>query len=137
MSEASSSSSSSSSSTSWIDYFRETAYSNAAISGGWDGTGIGVALIDSGITPNKDFKKGISYARSFVTGDTSTADAYGHGTHVAGIIVGSGHNSSSNSKYQFGGAAPGISLLNLRVLDANGNGTDSGVINAIQAAIAL
>lgn len=120
-----------------FDYFRESVHATTAVSAGWDGTGIGVAIIDSGITVNEDFKKSLAYSQSFVPGDSTTADAYGHGTHVAGIIVGSGFNSSSNSKYQFGGAAPAVSLVNLRVLDANGNGTDSGVINAIQRAIAL
>ena len=120
-----------------LDYFRETAHTDANVQAGWDGTGITVAVIDSGITVNKDFKKTLLYSQSFVSGDSSTADAYGHGTHVAGMIVGSGHNSSSNPSYQFGGGAPGISLVNLRVLDANGNGTDSGVISAIEQAIAL
>ena len=120
-----------------FDYFRETVHSTTAVSAGWDGTGIGVAIIDSGITVNEDFKKSLVYSQSFVPGDPTTADKFGHGTHVAGIIVGSGFNSSSNSKYQFGGAAPAVSLINLRVLDANGNGTDSAVISAISRAIAL
>jgi serine protease AprX len=120
-----------------FDYFRETVHSTTAVSAGWDGTGIGVAVIDSGITVNEDFKRPLAYSQSFVPGDPTTADAFGHGTHVAGIIVGSGFNSSSSSKYQFGGAAPAVSLVNLRVLDANGNGTDSAVINAIERAITL
>jgi serine protease AprX len=120
-----------------VDYFRETVHADSAISSGWDGTGIGVAIIDSGITVNEDFRKPLAFSQSFVPGDSSTADKYGHGTHVAGIIAGSGANSSSYSKYQFGGAAPSVSLINLRVLDANGNGTDSAVINAIERAITL
>ncbi|HEY3742656.1 MAG TPA: S8 family serine peptidase [Bryobacteraceae bacterium] len=120
-----------------IDYFRETAHADSAVSEGWDGTGIGIAIIDSGITPNNDFKRNPVYAQSFVPGDSSTLDLYGHGTHVAGIIFGSGKNSSSNSKYQFGGAAPGVNLINLRVLDENGSGTDTAVISAIQQAINL
>ncbi len=120
-----------------VDYFRETVHADSAISAGWDGTGIGVAIIDSGITVNEDFRKPLAYSQSFVPGDPSTADKYGHGTHVAGIIAGSGYNSSLFSKYQFGGAAPSVSLINLRVLDAFGNGTDSAVISAIERAIAL
>jgi serine protease AprX len=130
-------SNSSSSAPPQVDYFRETVHADSVLSAGWDGTGIGVAIIDSGITVNEDFKKALAYSQSFVPGDSSTADKYGHGTHVAGIIVGSGSNSSSNSKYQFGGAAPSVSLINLRVLDAFGNGTDSAVISAIERAIAL
>lgn len=120
-----------------LDYFRETAHADTAVSEGWDGTGVGIAIIDSGITTNSDFKRNPVYSQSFVPGDSSTLDAYGHGTHVAGIIFGTGKNSSSNAKYQFGGAAPGANLINLRVLDANGAGTDTGVISAIQQAITL
>ena len=59
-----------------IDYFREAAYSNDAISAGWTGDGVGVALIDSGITPNQDLGNVISYSQSFVPGDRGTADAF-------------------------------------------------------------
>ena len=120
-----------------IDYFRETVHADSAINSGWDGTGIGVAVIDSGITTGGDLDSP-AYSRSFVSGDSSTGDAYGHGTHVAGIIAGSGNYSSGeDSDYTFGGAAPGVSIINLRALDGNGAGTDSSVINAIQKAIAL
>ena len=72
------------------------------------------------------------YSENFVgTGDT--ADLYGHGTHVAGIIGASG--ASSHGRYK--GIAPKTKLINLRVLDANGAGTDSGIIAAIDRAIDL
>src|SRR5580704_17669979 len=50
-----------------IDYFRETVHADSAVNSGWDGTGIGVAVIDSGITTNQDFNK-LAYSQSFVTG---------------------------------------------------------------------
>jgi subtilisin family serine protease len=115
-----------------LDYFRETARASNVVSIGWDGMGIGVAVIDSGITPNGDFARAIAYSQSFVPGDSKTTDAFGHGTHVAGIIAGTGTNSSSRSKYRLGGAAPGVTLINLRVLDANGASTDSAVISAVR-----
>src|SRR5665213_3628155 len=62
---------------------------------------------------------------------TGTADQFGHGTHVAGII-GSGGNGSV-----YIGMAPAVNLINLRVLDQNGNGTDANVIQAIDTAISL
>jgi subtilisin family serine protease len=59
------------------------------------------------------------------------ADTYGHGTHVAGIIAGSGKNSTASRYfYTFKGIAPNVNLVNLRVLDKNGQGTDSWVIAA-------
>jgi len=110
---------------------------------GHDGGGIGVAIIDSGIAGNGDIPSGgpgsrIVYSQSFVPGDSSTSDAYGHGTHVAGIVAGNGHNSSGiGSIYTFKGIAPNANLINLRVLDADGSASDSSVISAIQRAINL
>ena len=62
---------------------------------------------------------------------TGTVDQYGHGSHVAGILGSNG----SGSVYI--GIAPASNILNLRVLDQNGNGTDATVIAAIDTAIAL
>ncbi|HEY3769743.1 MAG TPA: S8 family serine peptidase, partial [Candidatus Angelobacter sp.] len=108
-----------------------------------DGTGIGVAVIDSGVFNHDDLQKStgtgsrIVYSESFIPGDTSTNDAYGHGTHVAGIIAGNGHDSASGYAQQYLGVAPNANIINLRVLDSTGAGSDSQVIAAIQRAITL
>jgi len=108
-----------------------------------DGTGIGIALIDSGVADHADLHNGSAtrmvYSQSFVPGTTSSTDGYGHGTHVAGIIAGNGSASGSGSGYamQYVGMAPNANIINLRVLDQNGAGTDSQVIAAIQQAINL
>lgn len=110
---------------------------------GLDGTGVGVAIIDSGVFNHDDLQKSgglgsrIVYSESFIPGDTSTNDAYGHGTHVAGIVAGNGHDSVNGYPVQYVGVAPNANIINLRVLDANGAGTDSQVIAAIQRAIQL
>ena len=98
---------------------------------GWDGTGIGVAIIDSGVSPVADFGNRIVYATSFVA--QSPIDDFGHGTHVAGIVASNGQNSSGLYK----GIAPNANIINLRVLDSNGGGTDSTVITAISQAVSL
>jgi serine protease AprX len=106
-----------------------------------DGTGIGIAIIDSGVSGNDDLKdpKGanrIVYNQSFTTG--GAGDQYGHGGHVAGVAAGSGKRSTGNQYFRtFRGIAPNASIINLRVLDQNGAGTDSSVIAAIQTAINL
>src|SRR5262249_35747715 len=53
-------------------------------------------------------------------------DAYGHGTHVEGIIAGNGKGQG------YTGMAPDAKLISLRVLDETGVGGDSQVIAAIE-----
>jgi serine protease AprX len=110
---------------------------------GWDGTGVGVAVIDSGIAPKHDLTgpngttSRVVYSESFVTG-MDASDGYGHGTHVAGIVGSAGRDSSGiGFTRTFKGVAPNVNLINLRVLDQNGAGLESGVIAAIQRAIDL
>jgi hypothetical protein len=104
-----------------------------------DGTGVGVAVVDSGIDPDLfdlsySGKKRVLVSVDFV-GRGSSDDPYGHGSHVAGIIAGNGTSSLLLSR-DFAGIAPGASLLNLRVLDEYGRGYVSSVIAAIDYAIA-
>jgi serine protease AprX len=117
---------------------------DAAWNAGFNGSGIGVAVIDSGINDshpdlrNPDGTSRVIYHQDFTGTPTTNSsggqyDLYGHGTHVAGIIGGNG----SLSGGEYAGVAPGVSLIDLRALDANGAGTDSTVIAAIQQAIAL
>jgi serine protease AprX len=116
----------------------------AASQYGFDGTGVGVAVIDSGIAAHPDLNNanGVSrvvYSQSFVTGDPTTSDEFGHGTHVAGLIGSTGASSGTGNGYAatYAGMASNVNLINLRVLNANGAGTDSGVIAAIEEAISL
>ena len=69
-----------------------------------DGTGIGVAIIDSGISDHGDLHNAsgasrVVYSQSFVAGDTTTPDKFGHGTHVAGLIGGTGASSGTANGY--------------------------------------
>src|SRR4029077_2797322 len=117
-----------------------------AYSSGWNGTGVGVAVLDSGVGTVDDLNSDgnsnpsrVVYSQSFVPGDTSTADAYGHGTHVSGIVAGNAYDSTSlqNYPYVYRGIAPEANIINLRVLDGTGASVDSAVIAAIQQAISL
>jgi len=118
---------------------------SAAWQSNYTGSGIGVALIDSGVNSHPDLLttgllplSRVVYNQSFVPGSSSAADAYGHGTHIAGLIAGSGVSSTGPIYSQtFKGIAPGAQIVNLRVLDANGSATDSTVIAAISRAISL
>jgi serine protease AprX len=106
---------------------------------GYTGKGIGVAVIDSGIASwhddlsNKTSKiypysnQRVTKFVDFVNGQAQPYDDNGHGTHVAGIIAGNGKDSNG----QKAGVAPEADLVVLKVLDANGVGTISGIISAL------
>jgi serine protease AprX len=107
---------------------------------GYTGAGVGVAVIDSGIAPWHDdltgasdttqFPYGNQRVRAFVdfvNGRTQPYDDHGHGTHVAGIIGGNGYDSFGEK----GGIAPEASLVVLKVLDAQGQGTIGSIIAAL------
>jgi serine protease AprX len=100
---------------------------------GFDGSGVGVAIIDSGVTNWHDdlAAERIRHFVDFVSSLPVAHDGYGHGTHVAGIIAGSGYDSNGARR----GIAPGANLVVLKVLDASGDGHISDVIAAIDHAI--
>jgi serine protease AprX len=103
---------------------------------GVDGTGVGVATIDSGINASHhDLDGRVVHFADFVNAHSSAYDDYGHGTHVAGIIAGLG-GSAPDPRGSRRGIAPGAHLVVLKALDAGGNGFTSNVIAAIDYAIA-
>src|SRR5438132_4264716 len=112
---------------------------------GYDGTGVGVAVIDSGVNGVWDLTQAgnsktsrIIYNLNFDPSASTTSDLYGHGTHVAAIIAGNGGSSTcGNCDVTFRGIAPNANIINLRVLDQNGSAADSTVIAGINQAIAL
>ncbi len=112
---------------------------------GYNGTGIGVALVDSGVQSEPDLStqagssQRIVYNASFPANLAGgTGDPFGHGTHVAGLIAGNGDKSTGPQFTRtFSGVAPNANIINLRALDQNGQGSDSTVIAGIEAAIAL
>jgi len=101
---------------------------------GFDGAGVGIAVIDSGVANWHDDLGATRVTRfvDFVNFQAAAYDDYGHGTHVAGIIAGDGHDSGGRRR----GIAPGATLLVEKVLDASGQGYISNVIAAIDYAIA-
>jgi serine protease AprX len=101
---------------------------------GFDGSGIGVATIDSGVSAwHEDLASGrVVHFADFVNAQVSPYDDYGHGTHVAGIIAGSGHASDGARR----GVASGANLIVLKALDSTGGGYSSNVIAALDYAIA-
>ena len=70
---------------------------------------------------------------SFITGDNDPYDHYSHGTHVAGIIAGSGADSGPHNGFEdtYKCIAPSAKIINLRVLDQFGLGRTSDVLAAL------
>ncbi len=130
-----------------------TSYWNA----GYTGQGVDVAVIDSGVAPSKYFGKRLVNGRDLSfdasdngdTNDPSTPaqdgiDAFGHGTHIAGIIGGvdpsiampaalgkSGAALVKASKTKFVGIAPGSRIVNVRAGATNGAVDVSQMVAAI------
>ncbi|MEU9781147.1 S8 family serine peptidase [Streptomyces phaeochromogenes] len=99
---------------------------------GYDGTGTKVAVLDTGIdTSHPDLATQVVAEQDF-TGSSGPGDKFGHGTHVASTVAGTG--AKAGGKYK--GVAPGAKLLNGKVLDDGGFGSDSGIIAGMEWAVA-
>ena len=102
---------------------------------GINGSGVGIAIIDSGIAPSADFGNRIKGFFDFTQlnadgtpGTPAPYDDLGHGTHIAGLIASAGAPPS----YMFQGIAPKANLVVVKVLDNQGASTTSRVIAAIE-----
>ena len=102
---------------------------------GVNGQGVVVAVLDSGISSHKALTGKVIANVSMIAGEPAT-DEYGHGTHVAGIITGSGSAAAGVTSLYNGGIAPGAQLVNVRVLRDDGVGLTSDVIAGIDWVIA-
>jgi hypothetical protein len=91
------------------------------------GTSIKIAVLDTGISNHPDLA--VKGGASFVEGSAEFMDDNGHGTHVAGTIA------ALNNEMGVIGVAPKAEIYSLKVLDQNGSGNYSNVIQAIEWAI--
>jgi PGF-CTERM protein len=92
---------------------------------GVSGNNVKIAVLDTGVNESHPAIDDEVVEKDF-TGEGTTDDKVGHGTHVAGIIV------SDNETYT--GIAPNASLMDLRVIDSYGGGSASAIIDAIEYA---
>lgn len=102
---------------------------NLHVAEAWEktqGEGVVVAVVDTGVSENEDGFFKLLPGKDFVDGDNRPDDENGHGSHVAGSI-----GQKSNNGIGCAGVAPKVSILPVRVLDANGAGDNTGVARGI------
>jgi subtilisin family serine protease len=120
----------------WLDERVEAALDSSvpqigaptAWAAGYDGTGVRVAVLDTGVdATHPDLAGKVAAAQNFTTTQSET-DRHGHGTHVASTVAGSGAASGGLRR----GVAPGATILNGKVLDDGGFGLESWIIAGME-----
>ncbi|MCY0951503.1 S8 family serine peptidase [Streptomyces sp. H27-S2] len=123
----------------WLDGVRKASLDRstgkigapAAWARSFDGTGVKIAVADSGIDATHPDLAGRVVAERNFSASPDAGDRVGHGTHVASIAAGTGTKDA-----RFKGVAPGAQLINAKVLDDRGSGDDSGIIAGVDWAVA-
>ncbi len=115
------------------DYGKQWNLRSIKVESAWDetkGSGVTVAVIDTGITVVPDLKDTkFVPGYDFVNDTVAAEDDSGHGTHVAGTIA-----QSTNNNYGVAGIAYEASLMPLKVLSSFGGGTVADIAEAIRFA---
>ncbi|MGW5399555.1 S8 family peptidase [Streptomyces sp. NPDC003952] len=98
---------------------------------GFTGKGVKVAVLDTGVDETHPDLKGVEILQKNFSSSPDSKDRYGHGTHVASTIGGSGARSGGLYK----GVAPDVQLLDGKVLGDDGFGSDSEIVSGMQWAV--
>ncbi|CAL9563998.1 hypothetical protein SUDANB176_04702 [Streptomyces sp. enrichment culture] len=124
----------------WLDGVRRASLDTSvgqigtpkAWAAGYDGKGVKIAVLDTGVdATHPDLKGQVTASKNFTTAPNA-GDKVGHGTHVAATAAGTGAKSGGTYK----GVAPGARILNGKVLDDSGSGDDSGILAGMEWAAA-
>jgi serine protease AprX len=99
---------------------------------GYTGTGIGVAVIDTGINATGDLTGKVVHSEDF-SGEGDGVDRYGHGTFIGGLIAGSGAASAGGVR----GVAPNANLISLKIAGKDGSADITQVMAALQWAVSF
>jgi serine protease AprX len=110
--------------------YAKAAGASAAWNAGNLGEGVGVAVIDTGISPMNDFTGRLVHGPD-LSGEGSVFDTYGHGTVMAGIVGGSGADSGGNASGAYAGVAPASTLVAVKVAGRTGAADVSTMLQAM------
>lgn len=107
---------------------KELVHAKKVYENGYSGKNIRIALLDTGIAAqHPDLQNRKIFFQDFVNGKKAAYDDNGHGTHIGGILCGSGRM----SRGAVSGMAPNADLIVLKVLDHQGNGNTNDVLKAL------
>lgn len=115
-----------------VDRSVEQIGADKAWEAGYDGTGVKIAVLDTGVDKTHDDLKTQVIDEKNFSGSPDTVDRVGHGTHVASIAAGTGAKSGGTYK----GVAPGAKVISGKVLNDEGFGDDSAIIAGMEWAAA-
>ncbi|MEU8677892.1 S8 family peptidase [Streptomyces sp. NPDC048560] len=123
----------------WLDGVRKASLDRstgqigapAAWARSYDGAGVKIAVVDTGIDATHPDLTGRVVAERNFSGSPDARDRVGHGTHVASVAAGTGAEDA-----RFKGVAPAAQLINAKVLDDRGVGEDSAVLAGVDWAVA-
>jgi serine protease len=115
------------------DYDKQWNLRSINVEAAWEetrGSGVTVAVIDTGISPVPDLQDTkFVQGYDFVNDREDARDDNGHGTHVAGTVA-----QSTNNNFGVAGVAYQANLMPLKVLSASGSGTTADIAEAIRFA---
>jgi serine protease AprX len=110
--------------------FARTSGASAGWAQGKLGAGVGVAVIDTGISQMPDFAGRVVHGPD-LSGEGTLVDNYGHGTVMAGLIGGSGADSASLATGKYTGVAPKATLVAVKAAGRNGAADVSTMLQAM------
>ena len=99
---------------------------------GWTGSGVGIALIDTGVNASGDLAGKVVHSEDF-SGEGDGVDRFGHGTFIAGLIAGTGAGSAGGVR----GVAPDARIISLKIAGRDGSADITHVMAALQWAVSF